>query len=461
MILLIELDFNVLMKQTRIKYICSHCGYESLKWLGKCPSCNEWNSFSEEFVESKSIKRKTKFNEDNIFLLTEDDVQEDIRIKTNINEFDRVLGGGLIAGSVVLIGGDPGIGKSTLVMQAAANSNAKVLYVTGEESIKQINLRAKRLKIKGNNILLLSETELDSVTSAIDKTNPDIVIIDSIQTMYRPEYENGPGTITQIRECTSYLLQLAKKNGFSVILIGHITKEGFIAGPKILEHIVDTVLQFEGEKNYSYRILRAQKNRFGNTNEIGIFEMHENGLTEVNNPSEIFLSERNNEVTGAVVTASMEGSRAVLLEVQALVTPTNFGNPQRVTTGFDYRRLSILLAVLEKRAGLRLSAHNVFLNIAGGLKIDEPAIDLAVCTAVASSLKNQIAKSNFVLLGEVGLGGEIRSVSHIEKRIQETEKLGFQNVVIPQNNLKSIKRKSKINIIPVDNIASALEKILK
>lgn len=449
------------MKQTRIKYICSHCGYESLKWLGKCPSCNEWNSFSEEFVEAKSIKRKTKFNEDNIFLLTEDDVQEDIRIKTNINEFDRVLGGGLIAGSVVLIGGDPGIGKSTLVMQAAANSNAKVLYVTGEESIKQINLRAKRLKIKGNNILLLSETELDSVTSAIDKTNPDIVIIDSIQTMYRPEYENGPGTITQIRECTSYLLQLAKKNGFSVILIGHITKEGFIAGPKILEHIVDTVLQFEGEKNYSYRILRAQKNRFGNTNEIGIFEMHENGLTEVNNPSEIFLSERNNEVTGAVVTASMEGSRAVLLEVQALVTPTNFGNPQRVTTGFDYRRLSILLAVLEKRAGLRLSAHNVFLNIAGGLKIDEPAIDLAVCTAVASSLKNQIAKSNFVLLGEVGLGGEIRSVSHIEKRIQETEKLGFQNVVIPQNNLKSIKRKSKINIIPVDNIATALEKILK
>lgn len=449
------------MKQTRIKYICSHCGYESLKWLGKCPSCNEWNSFSEEFVEAKSIKRKTKFNEDNIFLLTEDDVQEDIRIKTNINEFDRVLGGGLIAGSVVLIGGDPGIGKSTLVMQAAANSNAKVLYVTGEESIKQINLRAKRLKIKGNNILLLSETELDSVTSAIDKTNPDIVIIDSIQTMYRPEYENGPGTITQIRECTSYLLQLAKKNGFSVVLIGHITKEGFIAGPKILEHIVDTVLQFEGEKNYSYRILRAQKNRFGNTNEIGIFEMHENGLTEVNNPSEIFLSERNNEVTGAVVTASMEGSRAVLLEVQALVTPTNFGNPQRVTTGFDYRRLSILLAVLEKRAGLRLSAHNVFLNIAGGLKIDEPAIDLAVCTAVASSLKNQIAKSNFVLLGEVGLGGEIRSVSHIEKRIQETEKLGFQNVVIPQNNLKSIKRKSKINIIPVDNIATALEKILK
>ena len=449
------------MKQTRIKYICSHCGYESLKWLGKCPSCNEWNSFSEEFVESKSIKRKTKFNEDNIFLLTEDDVQDDLRIKTNINEFDRVLGGGLIAGSVVLIGGDPGIGKSTLVMQAAANSNAKVLYVTGEESIKQINLRAKRLKIKGNNILLLSETELDSVTSAIDKTKPDIVIIDSIQTMYKPEYENGPGTITQIRECTSYLLQLAKKIGFSVILIGHVTKEGFLAGPKVLEHIVDTVLQFEGEKNYSYRILRAQKNRFGNTNEIGIFEMHEDGLTEVNNPSEIFLSERNNEVTGAVVTASMEGSRAVLLEVQALVTPTNFGNPQRVTTGFDYRRLSILLAVLEKRAGLKLSAHNVFLNIAGGLKIDEPAIDLAVCTAVASSLKNRIAKSNFVLLGEVGLGGEIRSVSYIEKRIQETEKLGFQNVLIPKNNLKSIKRKSKINIITVENIASALENILQ
>ncbi len=448
------------MAQTKIKYICTNCSYESLKWLGKCPHCNEWNTFSEEFVEVKSKKRKANVSDDKIFQLSNVDDHEDIRIKTGLAEFDRVLGGGLIVGSVVLIGGDPGIGKSTLVMQASSKINAKILYVTGEESVRQINLRARRLKIEKEDIYLLSETNLDIITSAIDKVKPDVVIIDSIQTMQKPEYDNAAGTVTQIRECTNFLMQLAKTLNFSVILIGHVTKEGYIAGPKVLEHIVDTVLQFEGEKNYSYRILRAQKNRFGNTNEIGIFEMHEDGLTEVKNPSQVFLSERNEEVTGAVVTASIEGSRPVLLEVQALVTPTNFGNPQRVTTGFDYRRLSILLAVLEKRAGLRLSAHNVFLNIAGGIKIDEPAIDLAVCAAVASSLKNQSAKNNLVVLGEVGLGGEIRSVGHIEKRIQEAEKLGFENVVVPKNNIKSLKSKNNINLISVEDISTAIEKIL-
>ncbi len=448
------------MSKLKIKYICSNCGFESLKWQGKCPQCEEWNTFSEEFVESKKNVKKQKVKDENIFQLSEVNSHEDIRVTTGIAEFDRVLGGGLILGSVVLVGGDPGIGKSTLVMQAASSTKAKVLYVTGEESVKQINLRAKRLKVKEDNIFILSETDIDIITSAIDKVKPEIVIIDSIQTMQKPEFENAPGTVTQIRECTNYLMQLAKTLNFSVILIGHVTKEGFIAGPKVLEHIVDTVLQFEGEKNYSYRILRAQKNRFGNTNEIGIFEMHEDGLTEVKNPSQIFLSERNEDVTGAVVTASIEGSRPVLLEVQALVTPTNFGNPQRVTTGFDYRRLSILLAVLEKRAGMRLSAHNVFLNIAGGIKIDEPAIDLAVCAAVASSLKNQPAKNNFVVLGEVGLGGEIRSVGHIEKRIQEAEKLGFENVIIPQNNVKSLKSKNSIKLISVDNIVEAIDRIL-
>lgn len=448
------------MSKLKIKYICSNCGFESLKWQGKCPQCEEWNTFSEEFVESKKNVKKQKVKDENIFQLSEVNSHEDIRVTTGIAEFDRVLGGGLILGSVVLVGGDPGIGKSTLVMQAASSTKAKVLYVTGEESVKQINLRAKRLKVKEDNIFILSETDIDIITSAIDKVKPEIVIIDSIQTMQKPEFENAPGTVTQIRECTNYLMQLAKTLNFSVILIGHVTKEGFIAGPKVLEHIVDTVLQFEGEKNYSYRILRAQKNRFGNTNEIGIFEMHEDGLTEVKNPSQIFLSERNEDVTGAVVTASIEGSRPVLLEVQALVTPTNFGNPQRVTTGFDYRRLSILLAVLEKRAGMRLSAHNVFLNIAGGIKIDEPAIDLAVCAAVASSLKNQPAKNNFVVLGEVGLGGEIRSVGHIEKRIQEAEKLGFENVIIPQNNVKSLKSKNNIKLISVDNIVEAIDRIL-
>lgn len=448
------------MAKHKIKYICSNCGFEALKWQGKCPHCEEWNTFSEEFVETKSNTKKQKVKDENIFQLSEVDSKEDIRITTGIAEFDRVLGGGLIAGSVVLIGGDPGIGKSTLVMQVASSTNAKILYVTGEESVKQINLRAKRLKVNEENIFLLSETDIDIITSAIDKLKPDVVIIDSIQTMQKPEYDNAAGTVTQIRECTNFLMQLAKTLNFSLLLIGHVTKEGFLAGPKVLEHIVDTVLQFEGEKNYSYRILRAQKNRFGNTNEIGIFEMHEDGLTEVKNPSQIFLSERNEDVTGAVVTASIEGSRPVLLEVQALVTPTNFGNPQRVTTGFDYRRLSILLAVLEKRAGMRLSAHNVFLNIAGGLKIDEPAIDLAVCAAVASSLKNLPAKNNFVVLGEVGLGGEIRSVGHIEKRIQEAEKLGFKNVILPSNNFKAIKSKNNINLIAVENITEAISNIL-
>ncbi|MFZ1291517.1 MAG: DNA repair protein RadA [Melioribacteraceae bacterium] len=448
------------MAKNTIKYICTNCGFESLRWIGKCPNCEEWNSFSEEFVESKTKKSKQKVSEENIFKLSKVNSQEDIRIKTNLNEFDRVLGGGLIIGSVVLIGGDPGIGKSTLVMQAASSIKVKVLYVTGEESVKQINLRAKRLKVNEENIFILSETNLDIITSAIDKLKPEVVIIDSIQTTFKPEYDNAPGTVTQIRECTNFLMQLAKTLNFSVLLIGHVTKEGFIAGPKVLEHIVDTVLQFEGEKNYSYRILRAQKNRFGNTNEIGIFEMHDDGLTEVKNPSQIFLSERSENVTGAAVTATIEGSRPVLLEVQALVTPTNFGNPQRVTTGFDYRRLSILLAVLEKRAGLKLSIQNVFLNIAGGLKIDEPAIDLAVCAAVASSLKNQAVKNNFVVLGEVGLGGEIRSISHIDKRIQEAEKLGFDNIILPVNNMKTLKSKNHIKLIEVDNITDAINKIL-
>lgn len=449
------------MSKQTIKYICTNCGFESLRWLGKCPNCEEWNSFSEEFVESKTKKSKQKVSEENIFKLSEINSQEDIRIKTNLNEFDRVLGGGLIIGSVVLIGGDPGIGKSTLVMQAASSIKSKVLYVTGEESVKQINLRAKRLNVNEESIFILSETNLDIITSAIDKLKPEVVIIDSIQTTFKPEFDNAPGTVTQIRECTNFLMHLAKTLNFSVILIGHVTKEGFIAGPKVLEHIVDTVLQFEGEKNYSYRILRAQKNRFGNTNEIGIFEMHDNGLSEVKNPSQIFLGERNENVTGAVVTSTIEGSRPVLLEVQALVTPTNFGNPQRVTTGFDYRRLSILLAVLEKRAGLRLSTYNVFLNIAGGLKIDEPAIDLAVCAAVVSSLKNQAVKNNFVVLGEVGLGGEIRSISHIDKRIQEAEKLGFSNILIPQNNIKSKKYKSSINIISAEDLQEAINLLIE
>lgn len=448
------------MSKTRTKYVCNECGYESLRWVGRCPNCESWNSFVEEIFETKKSGGSKKKSESVPLKLTDEIPQAEDRIKTGIKEFDRVLGDGIMPGSVVLIGGDPGVGKSTLVMQAAGKITDKVLYVTGEESFRQINLRAKRLKVKGDNVLIYPETNLEFITDQIKNESPALVIIDSIQTIYNPDFDNAPGTVTQIRECTSSLMQLAKANGCAVIVVGHVTKEGFIAGPKVLEHIVDTVLQFEGERNHSYRILRAQKNRFGSTNEIGIFEMHSDGLTEVTNPSEIFLSEREKMVSGSVVTASMEGTRPVLLEVQALVTPSNYGNPQRVATGFDYRRLSILLAVLEKRAQLRLSSANVFLNMAGGLRIEEPAIDLAVCAAIASSLKEENAKESIVAVGEVGLGGEVRGVSNIEKRIAEAEKLGFNQIVIPKANLKSVKKKTGIKIIPVENILSALEEIL-
>lgn len=447
------------MSKNRIKYVCSNCGYESLRWIGKCPSCDSWNTFTEELIEEKKSSIKKNVDTSRITKLNTLQIESEKRIITNIEEFDRVLGGGLMPGSIVLIGGDPGIGKSTLVMQAASKINDDVLYVTGEESANQISLRAKRLNVVNNKISLMTETDLDLILSAIENTKPKVVIVDSIQTTYKSDFDNAPGTITQIRECTVELMQLAKKSHCAIIIVGHVTKEGMIAGPKVLEHIVDTVLQFEGERSYSYRVLRAQKNRFGSTNEIGIFEMHDDGLHEVKNPSEIFLSERDKQTTGSVVTASIEGTRPILLEVQALVTPSNFGNPQRVATGFDYRRLSILLAVLEKRANLRLSSQNVFLNIAGGIRIDEPAVDLAICSAIASNFSDKFAKNDTVVIGEVGLGGEVRSVNHIEKRIQEATKLGFKRVIIPSNNFKSIKTKSSIEIIPVENLHFALHKI--
>jgi len=444
----------------KTKYVCSNCGYEALKWLGKCPSCEEWQSFTEEIVEERKYS-KTPLGKVEVHQLSKDSIIEDEeRICSNIEEFDRVLGGGLMPGSIVLIGGDPGIGKSTLVMQAASNMRGKVLYVSGEESLRQLKLRAKRLKVNYENLFVVTETDLGLIKEAISSTNPDVVIIDSIQTVYNPNFENAPGTVTQIRECTADLMQDAKRGHHAVILIGHVTKEGFIAGPKILEHIVDTVLQFEGEKNHSYRILRAQKNRFGSTNELGIFEMHDTGLSEVKNPSEIFIGERSNVDSGSVVTASIEGTRPILLEVQSLVTPSNYGNPQRVATGFDYRRLSILLAVLEKRCGMRLSVQNVFLNMAGGIKIEEPAVDLAVCAAIASSALEKPISRDIVVLGEVGLGGEIRSVGHIEKRIQEANKLGFNKIFVPASIAKTIKSTSTLKVFPVKDIKSALDEIL-
>jgi DNA repair protein RadA/Sms len=448
------------MSKTRIKYICSNCGYESLRWLGKCPECESWNSFTEEIIETS--KRKSSITKSKFELNTIDTISanEDDRIKTGINEFDRVLGGGLMPGSVILLGGDPGIGKSTLAMQATANSNQKILYATGEESEKQIKLRASRLKIHSSEFFVQAETNLSDILGAVNQLSPSVVVIDSIQTMYRSELDNSPGTITQIRECTALLMEEAKKKHYSVIIIGHVTKEGMIAGPKLLEHMVDTVIQFEGESNYSFRILRAQKNRFGSTNEIGVFEMHEDGLGEVKNPSELFLSEREKQTPGSVVTSSIEGTRPILLEVQALVTPSNYGYPQRVSNGFDQRRLSILLAVLEKRANVRVSATNVFVNIAGGIRVTEPAADLAVCVAIASSLTDKVVDNQSVLIGEVGLGGEIRSVGHIDKRIQEAEKLGFKNAIIPAGNNKEAKHPENISIKTFENLDQVIKSII-
>jgi len=449
------------MSKTRIKYICSNCGYESLRWIGKCPECDSWNSFTEEIIETSKRKAATAKTKVTVTKIDEIVAAKEDRIQTGIKEFDRVLGGGLLPGSVILLGGDPGIGKSTLAMQAAAQINEKVLYVTGEESDRQIKLRASRLKLKADDFYVFAETDLGHIIAAINNVSPSVVVIDSIQTTYRSELENSPGTITQIRECTSLLMEEAKKKHFSVIIIGHVTKEGMIAGPKILEHIVDTVIQFEGDSHHSFRILRAQKNRFGSTNEIGIFDMREDGLHEVKNPSELFLSGSERKTPGSAVTSSIEGTRPILLEVQALVTTSNYGYPQRVTTGFDQRRLSILLAVLEKRAKIRVSANNIFVNMAGGVRIVEPAVDLAVCCSIASSLFDKAIDNKTVLVGEVGLGGEIRNVNNIEKRIQEAEKLGFNEIIIPAGNLKESKSNTKISITPVTDLTSAINHLLK
>ena len=446
------------MKKTKTKYICSNCGYETPKWLGKCPECESWESFTEEIIEENKRSPKPFKGKINVQKINDIAANETDRITSGIVEFDRVLGGGLMPGSIVLLGGDPGIGKSTLAMQTTAKLTDKVLYVTGEESTKQIKIRSQRLNLNSDDFFVLAETNLSAIISAIKETTPAVVVIDSIQTIYREELDNSPGTITQIRECTSVLQDVAKKHNICVIIVGHVTKDGMIAGPKILEHIVDTVLYFEGNSNYSYRILRAQKNRYGNTNEIGIFEMKQTGLEQILNPSKIFLSNAENKTPGSVVTSTIEGTRPLLIEAQALITPSNFGYPQRVSTGFDQRRLSILLAVLEKHGNLKLASSNVFINMAGGVKIFEPAIDLAVCCSIASSLANKVVNNKTVVIGEIGLGGEVRSVGNFDKRISEAEKLGFETAIIPNGNFKEIKSKA-IKLVGIGNIKEALGKI--
>jgi len=418
----------------------------------------------EEATSPLKLSKKPAGAASNIEPIPMDQLEgEDVpRVKTNIEEFDRVLGGGLVPGSLILLGGDPGIGKSTLMMQIALKLKGQVvLYISGEESVRQIKLRAERLQAEEkSSILLLAETNLDLILDVIERGIPDLIIVDSIQTMYRPGLESAPGSVSQVRESTALLLRLAKTQGVPIFLIGHVTKEGVIAGPRVIEHMVDTVLQFEGEAHYAYRILRALKNRYGSTNEIGIFEMHDNGLREVKNPSEAFLSERRYGTSGSTVVSSIEGSRPILIEVQALVTPTSYGMPQRNTTGFDYRRLSLLLAVLEKRVGLRLGSQDVFVNIAGGVKIDEPAVDLGIATSITSSLRDIPVDSSSVAVGEIGLGGEIRTIGQVQKRVQEAAKLGFKRIIIPHNNLKGVKGQDGIEIIGVHTINEAMEQLI-
>lgn len=446
------------------KYVCQSCGYVSPRWVGKCPNCSEWNTFVEEAPSPLKASRKPSGVASRIEPVSLDDIEreESPRVSTRIGEFDRVLGGGIVPGSLILLGGDPGIGKSTLMMQLALQlQDSVVLYITGEESTRQIKLRAERLQsASAKNILLLAETNLDLILDVIERGTPDLIVIDSIQTMYRPGLESAPGSVSQVRESTALLLRLAKTRGIPIVVIGHVTKEGVIAGPRVIEHMVDTVLQFEGEAHYSYRVLRALKNRFGSTNEIGIFEMHDSGLREVRNPSEVFLAERSFGTSGSTVVASMEGSRPILIEVQALVTSTNYGMPQRTTTGVDTRRLSLLLAVLEKRVGLGLGTHDVFVNIAGGIKIDEPAVDLGIATSITSSLRDTPVDSGSVAVGEIGLGGEIRTIGQIEKRVQEAAKLGFKRIIVPQNNLKSLKNSNGIEVIGVDRVEKAMEALI-
>lgn len=450
------------MSKLQSKYVCQNCGYESPRWVGKCPNCSEWNTFVEELVQKVSARKIVKGTSIKATPLNEVDIVEDQRLTTSIDEFDRVLGGGIVLGSVVLLGGDPGVGKSTLMMQLAAElKNSVVLYISGEESAKQIKLRAERLNFKSvDSFLVLAETNVDVIAEVIERTPPDVIIVDSIQTMFRPQFESSPGSVGQVRESTALFTRIAKDKSIPIFLIGHVTKEGVIAGPKVIEHMVDTVLQFEGERHYAYRILRAIKNRFGSTNEIGVFEMRDTGLQEVRNPSEVFLSERSFGASGSTVVASVEGTRPILIEVQALVTPTSYGVPQRNTTGFDYRRLGLLIAVLEKRLGIMLGQYDVFVNIAGGVRVDEPAVDLGIATSIISSLRDRSIDSQIVAVGEIGLGGEVRTVSQIEKRVQEAAKLGFQRILLPKNNLKGLLRSNGIELVGIERIEDAVKILL-
>ena len=448
------------MAKAKTVFVCSSCGYESPKWLGKCPSCNEWNTFYEEKISGvASTGKGTEKKVVTPKALNSVEGKDAARTSTGIGELDRVLGGGLVKGSLVLVGGEPGIGKSTLILQLCdkMQGEGKVLYVSGEESAEQIKLRADRLNIHNDNIMFLGETDIELIENAILEMNPKLVIIDSIQTMYSEDISSAAGTVSQVREITARIMRVCKGNEITTIIIGHVTKEGNIAGPRVLEHMVDTVLYLEGERYFSYRILRGVKNRFGSTNEVGMFEMQSEGMVEITNPSSVLISERDDNPAGSVIVASMEGTRPLLVELQALTTPSIFGMPRRTANGIDYNRLTLLVAVLEKKAGLPFGTQDIYLNVVSGIRINEPAVDLGVVLACASSLKNVSIDKGVVAIGEVGLTGEVRAVNLIDKRIKEAEKLGFKTCIIPENNKKLLKESYHLDIIGVKNVGEAMK----
>jgi len=443
-------------------FVCSNCGQESTKWFGKCTGCNEWNTCYEEKVQ-KTLKASNKGNSESIkpTHLNEIANNQITRISSGFSEVDRVLGGGFVKGSLILLGGEPGIGKSTLVLQLCdkIQGEGKVLYVSGEESAEQIKIRAERLQINNDDIMFLGETDIENISCNIENINPKLVIIDSIQTMFAEDISSAPGSVSQVREITARIMRICKQKAITTIIIGHVTKDGNIAGPRVLEHMVDTVLYLEGERYFSYRILRGVKNRFGSTSEIGMFEMENIGMKEVQNTSSVLLEDREENIVGSVVVATMEGTRPILVEVQALTSSTIFGMPRRNANGIDYNRVTLLAAVLEKRAKLSLNSQDIYTNLVGGIKISEPALDLAIAMAIASSLKNIAIPLDTIVIGEVGLTGEIRNVNMIDKRIKKTEKLGFKKCIIPESNKKLLKEKYKLDIIGVKNIEEAINYI--
>ena len=453
-----------MLKNKKTVYFCQECGYESAKWMGQCPGCKSWNTFVEETVSTKkpssSGVMKSSEKRQEPVILKDISLSEDERQTTQIGELDRVLGGGIVPGSLVLVGGDPGIGKSTLLLQVCRNLAEKqvsVLYISGEESLRQIKLRANRIGQFTDKMQLLCETNLEVIREVIERRKPDVVVIDSIQTMFHEDVSSAPGSVSQVRESTNILMQIAKGMGVSIFIVGHVTKEGTVAGPRVLEHMVDTVLYFEGDRHASYRILRGVKNRFGSTNEIGVFEMRQSGLQEVKNPSEFMLNGKPEGASGSVVACSMEGTRPILLEIQALVCQSGFGMPRRTAAGTDYNRVNLLMAVLEKRIGLPLFNYDAYVNIAGGIKMNEPAIDLGIILAIVSSYKNKPIGDKVIAFGEVGLSGEVRAVSMPEQRVSEAKKLGFQTCIVPEVSVETVKNIKGIEIVGVKNISEAIQ----